>query len=648
MIKILKISVQGFRVFTKKQTLDLSNFPPGLFFIFGNNLVEPHLGANDCGKSSLAEAICVCFFGKTSCNLRATDIVNWEKSEKCVISVELEKDNVTYIITRTLSPNKLTLKNLHTNTEEIKVQENIDEFLGCNFNSFLYSTYIAQFTQKFVDLSIPEKMEVFTDFIGNDLQIWDKYVQKSKDKIKGIEQEITVINNDTLTKQGKLSILKSKNYNEQIQYHENEKKVFSDKYLVESQQLKHNIDDITNIKIAQLLEKCEILEKEKETFTQFLLIENQKEISLTAKIEDIQNVISEKNSNLTTIKIKIAKDTTTLDSLAILIKKATKLSGSTCPTCNQLVDPEHIKKEVNALNKKMQESIDVITDLRKTEDDIISTIKQLIETKLSIINEKTQITLKYAPIKDKINTINKDLHDIEKQAIYLDNLKQSYIKDLKTLDEKKLTYEKENPYIKLEIETNNVISIYERSVFCNNEQIKEYTEKLEILKYWVKSFNEIKLIVLNNKLKELELFINDVLNSFGMNKWEIIVNSSSETKSGTIKNGLSIFIKSYLNDTIVPFECWGGGIGQRLRLACTLGLMAFIQNNIQGFDIEIFDEPTQFLAEQGINDLLDILYNKAISNNKKIFIIDHRGLETKGMFTGIITINKDIDGSRIE
>ena len=40
-------------------------------------------------------------------------------------------------------------------------------------------------------------MEIFTDFIGKDLQVWDTYVQKSKDTIKTIEQELLL--NDVKT-----------------------------------------------------------------------------------------------------------------------------------------------------------------------------------------------------------------------------------------------------------------------------------------------------------------------------------------------------------------------------------------------------------------------------------------------------------------
>ena len=97
-MKIKSISLQNFRTFKEKQTLNIENYPVGLHFITGKNLVNIRLAANDSGKSSSVEGIIACFFGKTSTNLKADNIISWElgKNEFCEVSIILEKSNIIY------------------------------------------------------------------------------------------------------------------------------------------------------------------------------------------------------------------------------------------------------------------------------------------------------------------------------------------------------------------------------------------------------------------------------------------------------------------------------------------------------------------------------------------------------------------------
>ena len=646
MLKLNKLHIQGIRTFTKKQTFDLSKLSNGLYFITGQNLVEPHLGANDVGKSSIAESLCICFFGKTSCNLRTPDIINWNKVEKSIIACEIEKNGIPYVITRSLSPNKLTLQNLYTNVEEVKTQQDLEVFLECNFNSFLYSTYIAQFTDKFVDLSSPEKMEIFTDFLGKELQIWDTYIVKSKEIVKEIENELQQINNDTLIKQGKLSILQSTNYNIHIQQYNNEKKSFLDMYLIESQNIKNDIANINN-EIPLLQQQYDKYNKNKEDLK--LKIENSKKLNEgnEIKIKQIDKELVTQGNEKYQYSVKIEKLLNSLESLSISKKRGTALSGSVCPTCTQIVDPKHIENEIAKIITKCVEIENEIISLRKSKQKVEETIVTLNLNRGAYSLHIKNITDEIDKIRTELNVLDRHISEVENRVSQLDTKEKILLQKQNDLDIKHNSYSKENPYIKLEKQHNDSIKAYARSILYNKDVVDNLNARIEINKYWIKGYAEIKLSILENKIKEFELYINSVLNSFGMEKWSIVVNTASETRSGTIKNGLSIFVKSYLNTELVPFECWGGGVGQRLRLACTLGLMSFIQNNINSFDFELFDEPTQFLADQGISDLLDILMNKAITEHKKIFIIDHRGLEAKGLFSGIITITKNEEGSII-
>ena len=108
-------------------------------------------------------------------------------------------------------------------------------------------------------------------------------------------------------------------------------------------------------------------------------------------------------------------------------------------------------------------------------------------------------------------------------------------------------------------------------------------------------------------------------------------------------------VQSPYNDRYVSFKCWGGGVSQRLRLAGTMGLIDLIRSRTGvECNIEVWDEPTQWLSEQGIDDLLYVLEERAKEGSKKVFLIDHRKLQSFGGFYNIINIIKDKSGSVIE
>lgn len=62
--------------------------------------------------------------------------------------------------------------------------------------------------------------------------------------------------------------------------------------------------------------------------------------------------------------------------------------------------------------------------------------------------------------------------------------------------------------------------------------------------------------------------------------------------------------------------------------------------------IEVYDEPTQHLSPQGIDSLLEMLRQRALATNKRIWLVDHHTLDY-GDFAGRTRIDKDETGSRI-
>ena len=101
-IKIKSITLNNFQSYSH---LEL-NFPenPGFYFVKGKNLKEPEMGSEGVGKSSLFDAVCWAFYGKTPKGFKASDIVSWSFDKKST-SVTVQTNLGTLI--REQSPNAL-------------------------------------------------------------------------------------------------------------------------------------------------------------------------------------------------------------------------------------------------------------------------------------------------------------------------------------------------------------------------------------------------------------------------------------------------------------------------------------------------------------------------------------------------------------
>jgi DNA repair exonuclease SbcCD ATPase subunit len=180
------------------------------------------------------------------------------------------------------------------------------------------------------------------------------------------------------------------------------------------------------------------------------------------------------------------------------------------------------------------------------------------------------------------------------------------------------------------------------------EKLNTINGEIEILKFWQKGYRDIRLQQIDTTLLELELATNRNAAALGLQNWEIQFATERETKSGATSHVFSILLFPPGQDKPIPWESYSGGEAQRWQLAVTFGLSEVLMSRA-GIDpdIEILDEPTGFLSQEGIDDLLECLHARAHELQRRIYLIDHRSLE-RGSFDGIVTVIKDDAGIHIE
>lgn len=610
-MKINRLYIQGFKSFTKEQLLDINNLDNGLIFVSGENKVEPKLGGNGVGKSALFEALSFVFFGKTSTNLKAGDIKNWYSTEKCAVTIEFERNGEQHTLTRTWNPNTLVLDS------RTVAQDEVNDLIGMNFESFSYSVFISQFGQKFLDFTPSEKLNIFTSILEDKLKEWDSFVDKATLNYKSYTEEVSEIRNSISELNGKLSILEKNDYSKLSEEWEN--------YHIEKVQ--SFIDTISINKAVlegyskELKEKNKELKKLGEDFDESVLDEIEENIK---KYTNQGNEYAKTISGLNTEIRMINKDLKDLQGL-----------GNKCPTCKQKVDGKVIKTETDVLKEQISNTEELLNGFIKKEKEIAK----------SLSNEKNK---KVKEI-EKLNKQEREINDLDKEVTVLEN---DIVNCKERINYNSIELEKEknnkNPYIDMISDNDSKVKMLKRKLLYQEEELDRTKRLVEIYKYWQKGFKDIKLMLTSEALDEFEIEINNNLQNLGLADWKVKLLVDTETKSGSVKRGFNIFVKSPVNENLVPFDCWSGGEGQRIRIATTLGLVDFISNKRGSlWNILVLDEISRHLSTSGIEDVIYLLRNKALENNMKIFYIDHKDLHTYGGFTSTINIIKDDKGSKI-
>jgi len=487
---IKELTIQGFKSFADKQTI---TFPTnGLFLITGENKLEPKLEANGVGKSSIFDALIWVLFGRTSTGLKAGDVKNWNSTLPC--KVELLFDNS--ILSRTWNPNSLLLNN------KVVTQEEVEKIINFNFDSFLYSVFISQFGDKFIDLQPADKMEVLSSVLDFLLLKWDRYYEKAKDKVSEFKIKISKLEDELLRDEGEYTSLLVDNLKREYNKWEDERTLFIKEKEEELKNLKKDYEVIPlphtfNDAISSSIEEKSRLEDEFNHLNKNLEVFNNEKSVLLHQINELTKSIEMLTS-----------------------------SDGNCPLCNNNLS----ENNKIALIMKEQEEIKTLTAMLALKNNEISKLKYLctsVETKIEnnlhtlegIRNNKAHTLMVITLVNEKIEEINRSI----------ERKKNELNKFSKLLEETNILREK----IKNTIQSKKVV-------------LEKYKKLYTIYDYWVKGFREIKLMLTEEALLHLEIMINTNIIKLGLKDWKIKLQMDKETKSGTTKKGFSVVVKSPL------------------------------------------------------------------------------------------------------
>jgi DNA repair exonuclease SbcCD ATPase subunit len=608
-----QIGISGFKSFQDEETLDLPK-RPGFFLLTGDNKVESDLGANGAGKSTIWDALCWCMYGKTTRGVRGPSLKNWQGSS-CVVGVHFNRCGTDHVLIRSMGPNTLTLDS------EVVTQDHLDKLFGLSYVEFLNTVLMGQFNSFFFDLSPTEKLTVFNQVLN--LESW----QDASDRAKRRERELA---SEIQTLEVRLSGRKSTE--EAAIEHIKSLREIQSQFREQQEELISKTED----EVSDLCSKRKELDKQIKPYAKKIrdvLDSNEvtklKYITLTDKCDEEKEKLSGLQSDKRVIDGKLTE----------LRKSATELNtlkGGKCHVCRQKISGEHVKKEVVRLETEIK-SYDEETGLLLVEiviqQEVIDGVKENMK-KIGALIDSTQE--EYNQLRSKESSLKSQLTSLRDRSAYLD-------KKLVDLNDQ---LRNDNFTSQIE-ESEKQLKKCRDSIELTTAELKSFTKERLAVEFWIKGFKELRLWLVEEALKEFEIAVNNSLYQLGLSDWTVLFDVERETKSGGVSKGFTVGIVPPGLEEAIPWESWSGGETQRLRIAGAIGLASLISAR-KGIDcnIEVWDEPTAHLSEEGIVDLLSFFSERSRDVEKQIWMVDHRSLSS-GDFDGRVMVLKDESGSHV-
>jgi DNA repair exonuclease SbcCD ATPase subunit len=583
-VNLTRIEIAQFRSFIEPVSIDLST-TAGLKFIGGDNREEPKLGANGAGKSTVWDAVSWCLSERSIKGLRASDLISYGK-DRTEVATCWNIDGEQFRIHRGGPPSRVTID------ESPADQQDIDNLLGLSRIRFLNSVIFGQAIPLFIDLPQPARGDLLDDVLS--LELWMQAAEKAAARHRQRDNELRELQAVIANLQGQIQGLPDIA----------ELTTWQQKW---ERERRGRVRELTTqLKSA----KAELKEAVPRIEFDSRIVDEAKQL-LDAQRKRI-GVYLDEGGGLRAKKDQIEEK---LDFLHLYDE---------CPSCGQEITKEFADQHRAELLKEEKVAVDAfnqwsdkVTRARHREV-VLEEDWRIAERQLE--RQRLDRALAEAKVKTKQTEIENLEYQIESATAEV------------------------NPYSAMRA---SAVTNKERLEFeLAGKQGEHETRVTELanLNYWRNGFKKVRLFCLDNVLQELEVETRNSLLALGLIDWKIDFKTATETKSGTVKLGVQVNVKPPKHKA-TKFDVLSGGEGQRARLAGSLGLANLVQRwaGVR-YGWEVWDEPTAWLSPEGVENLLECLSYRADSQNKSIWICDHRAL-LHSSFAETYMVIKDAQGS---
>ena len=520
-IQLLAIELENFRSFKQATMIELSP-GAGLKFLSGANKVEPKLGANGAGKSTIWDAVAYCVTGASVRGVRASDLASWGGGKPRVMTAwEINGEIIT--IERHGSPERILLEDQPVD------QATIDRTLGLSRGRFLQSVIFGQSVPLFIDLSGPERGALLDEVL--DLGIWLKAAELASKRHGEQEKAIAAIDTELAFLKGKQAGFEDTDALEVliVQW--------------EDQQTRRVEDALAEVEKAEAVLAAATNEHGKAT----------RALGKTVDTTALDAQMTAQRNSKTEREIARAQILLRQKQLAERITFYTLTKD--CPECEQPITPAHTKRHMVTI---VTEQTDLDKKLKGLETQIESNDAEMAKLETQLAEQRRGRDVKIAAAATAQAGVEHAQRALDRAAKVAEQISNA-----------------DNPHqARYEALLEEMIAVEDK--IKETSTTRRQTQGLMLrTDFWKAAFKRVRLFMVKRVLAQLEVETASAAVALGLIDWKISFSTELEAKSGSVRPGIHIVVKSPIASA--PWEVWSGGEGQRIRLAVALGLSSLIQ-----------------------------------------------------------------------
>ena len=171
-----------------------------LTLVLGENLDlggDDHGARNGTGKTTIINALSYALYGQALTNIKRDNLINKTNGKNMLVTVEFEKEGISYRIERGRRPN--LLKYFVANQEQEQTEEqqgdsretqkNISHMLGMGPEMFKHLVALNTYTQPFLSLNANDQRNIIEQLLG--ITLLSEKAEKLKEQNKQTKDMIT-------------------------------------------------------------------------------------------------------------------------------------------------------------------------------------------------------------------------------------------------------------------------------------------------------------------------------------------------------------------------------------------------------------------------------------------------------------------------
>jgi len=612
----------------------------GLVCIKGENLDDSSQNSNGSGKSSIADAIHWCLFGKTARGVTGDNVINAIAKKNCHVEIVLkDADGGSYFIGRYRKDkdhkNSLHLfykpkdldegamaEDLTGGTDKI-TQETLNKILGCSETVFKNAVYSGQESMPdFPNMTDKELKTLIEEAAGIDrLQDAHKIALSKVTAAKGdhtksqLEVDSKKANLETLA-----GLIKDLKLEAEAWSIKQKEMIEAAKELDGKIAVAHAERGDVSKEMAELEGQVEELSKQIEA------VDDE-----ARELEDLNSKLVRLNALSETEQLSYEKNKRDAGVIKDEIKSLKSAIGTPCKECGKPMDESEVAEVIEKRTELLRSSVEELKLEKERLDGRKKQLEELGEIVSDFKKGMTDVSEANAEIRSKEAKI-KELADYERAT---DKLAEKL--DLSKASIEKLTKE-ENPHKKSLKTGADRLRAAKGQLEEAETKILKTEEALEIAEETARIFSPagIRAHILDTVTPFLNEQTSQYLSLLSDGNISATWSTLSKTAKGDLREKFSIEVESLTGAK--SFGGLSGGEKRKVRLSCYLAMQDLVATRAsKPIDLLVMDEIDDALDTTGLERLMGVLNEKA-KERGTVLLISHNDMND--WITQSVTIRK--------